>query len=87
MVARSSLVLSLYVGGAVELRLVSVDASLLRAGHRRVGHNGGQVGGQLSRGLCVSAGLVFQPSEQVVVRHTRWWRNNLWQYVDLRNGR
>ena len=43
------------VGGAVQLRLVSVDGPLPRAGHSSVGHNEGQVGGQLSQGLCVSS--------------------------------
>ena len=57
--------------------LITVDAPHPRAVHGRVGHNGGQVGRQLFRGLSLLAGLDLHSSKHIVVWHARWsWGEN-----------
>ena len=56
------------------LVLITLDAPLPQAGPGRVGH-GGQVGGQLSGGLNLSAGFSFNPLEILVVGDT--WRRRV----------
>ena len=57
-----------------------------RAGHLLAGHHGGQVGVQLSGGLIMSSGFLFQSPEGVIGGNTRGQRGELLDSKSMRSG-